>query len=95
MAEVTTRGRRHRLHELIDGLDDSELPAAQRFLEFLSAGVDPVLEALRRAPEDDEPETEDERTATAEARAELSNRARIRELLHEFEQLVGVREHGS
>ena len=34
--------------------------------------VDPVLEILRRAPLDDEPETEEERLAVEEAKADIA-----------------------
>jgi hypothetical protein len=61
------------LHELVEALPESEAHAARRFLKFLAAHVgDPVLEALRRAPIDDEPETDAERAAVAEARAQIA-----------------------
>jgi hypothetical protein len=60
------------LHRLVDKLPESEVPAAERYLEYLSvARQDPFLRALLNAPLDDEPETEDERAAMAEARAAL------------------------
>lgn len=47
------------LHALIDALPPAEVPAARRFLEFLSARADAdgpsaALRALRDAPDDDE-----------------------------------------
>lgn len=48
---------RERLYCLIDELPEAELPAAERFLAFLRA---------------DEPETEEERQAVAEGKAELA-----------------------
>ncbi len=54
------------LHELIDALPDVLLPEAARRLAELRD--DPVLLALLTAPEDDEPETEEERAAVEEAR---------------------------
>ena len=61
-----------RLHSLVDGLPESEVPAAERYLEYLRlAGTDPVLHALLTAPEDDEPETAEEREAVAEARQDI------------------------
>ena len=56
------------LHRLIEELPDGEAHAARRFLEYLrNVGSDPLLKALMEAPEDDEPETEEERAAVAEA----------------------------
>ena len=67
------------LHHLVDQLPAStsgpavqvltfllEEPAAA--LKFLEGITDPVLRALRAAPIDDEPETEDERAAVGEGR---------------------------
>jgi hypothetical protein len=62
---------RDTLHRLIDELPESELTAAERFLNYLLATADPVLQALLEAPPDDEPETEEERQAVHEAREEL------------------------
>ena len=60
------------LHRLVDRLPDSEVPAAERYLEFLAvAGHDPLLRALANAPLDDQPESDEERAAVGEARAEL------------------------
>lgn len=64
---------RDAIRQLVDDLDESDLPTAERLLRALrdSGGeTDPVLRALENAPLDDEPETEEERTAAAEARAE-------------------------
>lgn len=60
---------REHLLELVGRLPDSEVEAAERYLEFLCA--DPVSRALALAPEDDEPESEFERQAVAVAREEL------------------------
>ena len=58
---------REELHNMIDFLPDSMLEASGRaFLDFLKK-QDPVLYALITAPEDDEPETEEERAAVEEA----------------------------
>ena len=63
---------RETLHQLVDKLPESEVAAATRYLEYLSvARQDPFLRALIQAPLDDEPETEEERTAIAEGRAAL------------------------
>ena len=52
-------------HQLLDRLDASQLPTAVRFLEFML--LDPVSRAIATAPFDDEPMTEAERQAIAEA----------------------------
>jgi hypothetical protein len=54
------------LRELVEGLGETE---AEMWLEFLRAG-DPLLRSLLTAPYDDEPETEEERAASARAREE-------------------------
>jgi hypothetical protein len=61
------------IHALVDALPDSELQAAQRYLEYLrdTGNEHPLLRALRNAPLDDEPYTDEERAAVAEARAEM------------------------
>ena len=61
---MTTKDK---LHHLVDQLPECELRAAQRFLEYLRDTGDPVLRAFMEAPEDDEPETEEEREAVEEA----------------------------
>ena len=59
------------LHRLVDELPQKELHGAKRFLEYLRNMGDPFLEALMEAPEDDEPETEEEKAAVAEAYEDL------------------------
>lgn len=56
---------RQHAHQLIDRLPETQLSGLVQFLETI---VDPITTALRNAPLDDEPETEEERTAAAEAR---------------------------
>ena len=58
---------KERLHQLIDALPESELGAAEHFLKALCKGDDLLLRILEEAPEDDEPETEEERAAVEEA----------------------------
>jgi hypothetical protein len=55
------------LHRLVDELPEGEMYGAKRFLEYLRNMGDPVLRAMLEAPEDDEPETAEERAAVAEA----------------------------
>lgn len=54
------------LHHLVDTLPDSEIDEAERYLRALQTD-DPVLRTLLTAPLDDEPETDEERAAVAEA----------------------------
>ena len=75
-------------HRLIDELPESELAAAERFLQYLRATTDPVLRALLEAPPDDEPETEEERQAVQAARDELA-RGEVR-TLEEVRQALGL-----
>jgi hypothetical protein len=62
---------REHAHELIDRLPEAQLAALVGLLE---AFVDPVAVALPSAPIDDEPESEEERLAVAEARDQLVRR---------------------
>ena len=62
---------REQAHQLIDRLPDSQVSALVGLLEAI---VDPVAAALRRAPLDDEPETEEDKHAADEAREWLSQR---------------------
>ncbi len=58
---------REAIHHLVDELPKDELADARLYLEYLRSGRDPLLKKLLDAPEDDEPETEEERAAVAEA----------------------------
>ncbi|MBI3979616.1 MAG: hypothetical protein HY331_15655 [Chloroflexi bacterium] len=59
------------LYRLIDELPEGDLEVAKRLLEDLTSG-DPVLRALATASVDDEPETEEERLAVEEGKADLA-----------------------
>ena len=61
---------RQHAHQLIDRMPETQLSGLVQFLETI---VDPVAAALRNAPLDDEPETEDEKAAVAEATTWLRN----------------------
>jgi hypothetical protein len=63
--------QREHAHELIERLPELQISALVGLLETM---VDPVAAALRNAPDDDEPETEDEKLAVAEAREWLAKR---------------------
>ena len=58
------------LHQLVDSLPEGALAEAERHLRALQTD-DPVARAHLLAPDDDEAETEDERRAVAEARADF------------------------
>lgn len=52
---------KEKLHRIIDLMPDNEIPAVQRFVEFIMEKVnDPMLLTLALAPIDDEPLTEEE-----------------------------------
>lgn len=61
---------RAELHRLIETLRNEDVPTAQRILEALNATRDALLTKLVAAPFDDEPESEEERSAVAEALGE-------------------------
>ena len=61
---------RQHAHQLIDRMPEMQLSGLVQFLETI---VDPVTAALRTAPLDDEPETDDETAAVSEARQWLRN----------------------
>ena len=63
---------RETLHKLLDLLPESEWEELRRVLEKHLAKNDPVLRAFLEAPEDDEPETEEERAAVAEAYEDIA-----------------------
>ena len=62
---------REQAHQLIDRLPETQLSALVGLLETM---IDPVAGALRIAPIDDEPESEEEKQAVAEAREWLARR---------------------
>ena len=56
---------RQHAHQLIDQLPETQLSALVGLLKVI---VDPVANALRDAPLDDEPESDEERSAVSDAR---------------------------
>ena len=60
---------REQAHILIDRLPETQITALVGLLEAI---VDPAAAALRNAPLDDEPETEDEKRDVADARQWLA-----------------------
>ena len=72
------------LHQLVDRIPEEELSAAQRFLEYLAVG--PAYRAALSAPPDDEPVTDGDAAAIAQAREEVraGKVASHDEILREF-----------
>jgi hypothetical protein len=68
---MTTAEARTKLHDLIESLPSDDVPTALRVLEALNSSSDSIPLAFRDIPFDDEPETEEERAAVAEARREI------------------------
>jgi hypothetical protein len=71
---------RQQAHAYLDHLPDAQISAVRGLLEAM---LDPVTRALANAPEDDEPVTEEEDRAVAEARESLQRNGGI-----PFEQVV-------
>jgi hypothetical protein len=61
------------LHKIIDDLPESDLVVATRVLGALQDTADPVLNALHKAPIDDEPDDDDFDVGLTEARTELAH----------------------
>lgn len=63
------------IHQLVDKLPERDLHAAKRFLQYLASlkerEEDPVLKALKNAPWDDEPLTEEDIKALEEAHEDV------------------------
>jgi len=68
---MTTAEARTKLHDLIESLPSDDIPTALRVLEALNSTSDSIPLALRDIPFDDEPETDEERAAVAEALREI------------------------
>lgn len=79
---------RDTLHHLIDRLPDAELPAAQRFLEYLATNA--AYRTAQCAPEDDEPVTDADAEVVSRVRDEVRDGKVVShdEVLREF----GLRE---
>lgn len=72
MATKQENVSKQEIKDLIDGLPDSELHAAKRYLQYLRDYNDPFLNALAKAPWDDEPLTEDDLKAIAESKEDIA-----------------------
>ena len=62
---------RKRLHQLIDALPEDEIQAAERCLESLCSHRDPVLDAIRSAPDVEEPFGDEEQRGVDDAIRDL------------------------
>ncbi len=78
--ESNPQQERRQAHAYLDHLPDTQLSAVRGLLEAM---LDPVSRALANAPLDDEPVTEEEERAVAEARQWLQHNPGI-----PFEQVV-------
>ncbi len=68
---------RQRLHQLIDELPEEEIQAAERCLQSLCNHRDPVLDALRSAPDVEEPFSEEEQQEVDDAIRDLEAGNRV------------------
>jgi hypothetical protein len=59
-------------HDLIERLEQAQIPTAVRFLEFMP--LDPVSRSIATAPVDDEPLTAEEEQALSRAAGRLKER---------------------
>lgn len=78
--ESNPQQERRQAHAYLDQLPDTQLSAVRGLLEAM---LDPVSRALANAPLDDEPVTEEEERAVAEARQWLQHNPGI-----PFEQVI-------
>ncbi len=69
MAIENTIAEKRQLHELVESLSPDHVPAALKYMQYLSA--DAVLLSLLSAPADDEPYTDEQRRQDAEAEAAI------------------------
>lgn len=63
---------KQRLHKLVDELPEKEIQAAERYLRSLCGQEHPIVRAMRAAPIDDEPLTDEDRAAIEEGRREIA-----------------------
>jgi hypothetical protein len=83
---------KHQAHELIERLPPAQVAAV---VGLLQAMLDPVSRAIANAPLDDEPESDEERRAVAEAKEWLQRHPGIpfEEVLADFGLTVNDLEH--
>ena len=73
---------RQHVHELVDRLPDSDVPAIEKLLESLTES--PIERAMRLAPEDDEPVTPADARAIADAESDTRPPVPLEKLLAEY-----------
>ena len=61
-----------RLHELVDELSEDQVEAAERYLRSLHNQDDPVVRAMRSAPVDDEPLSDEDRKAIDDGHRDIA-----------------------
>lgn len=63
---------REELHRMLDEIPEGKLPVVRKYLKNVrDAADDPVRRAIENAPLDDEPETEKEKQAVEEGKADI------------------------
>ncbi len=72
MATLEYEDTKREIISLIDNLPESELHAVKRYVQYVRDLQDPFLNALADAPWDDEPLTDEDRAAVAEAREDIA-----------------------
>jgi len=77
---------RQNLKDMIDGLPERDLYAVKRYIQFLRYVDDPVAMSLAEAPLDDEPLTDEDVAALAEAKEDIKAGRLIshEEIMREF-----------
>ena len=63
---------RKQIKDWVDGMPSKELHAIKRFVQYVMHMEDPFLRKLAEAPWDDEPVTEDDLLAIAEAESDIA-----------------------
>ena len=81
-------GLKEKLHLLADALPAGELPAAERYLEFLSGHAHPFVRALMDAPGNPEPLNGADRKALDEGRRALETGDTVSD--HELRAELGI-----
>jgi hypothetical protein len=69
MGDLNLQFERRQAHSLLDAIPDEKIVAARSLLEKL---VDPVSRAIADAPDDDEPESKEERLKVIASKAWLA-----------------------
>ena len=77
---------KNRLHKLVDRLPEEQLQAAERYLQSLCNQDDPVLDAIRSAPDVEEPFSDEEQQGVDDAIRDLraGNRVPHAQILRKY-----------